>query len=208
MNDPRSHPSRDAQLAKDCAAGSRVAWDEFYGKHRALIEAVVWRHTSVASPDERQDVVQNIYMRLVVALASFDPTRGASLRTFISVVAQRVCLDWLRSGKNLDHAGVNRPVDHHDCNEDRTTVVLVSDDEGPDRAMERAERALLVRSAIERLSEVCRELLQFRFYQGLTYAAIAELQGKKENTVTTSALRCLARLRTAMHDIGLREFGS
>jgi RNA polymerase sigma factor (sigma-70 family) len=92
-------------------------------------------------------------------------------------------VDRLRSAKGLKRRGVNQPVDHHDCDEDQATVVLAADDEAPDRSVERAERALLVRAALRSLSEACRELIQFRFHEGLTYARIAEMQGKKVNTV-------------------------
>jgi len=205
MNHPRIPPCEDAQLAQECAAGARDAWDKLYGRHHPLIEAVVRRHAIAASEDTRRDLEQTVYFRLVGSLGSYDPQLG-SLRTFVSMVTQRVCVDWLRRRTRMSGTGPNCAVDHHDC-DNETAVVLTSDAEPPDRAFEKAEQALLVRAALNRLSDACRELLELRFHQELTCAEIGRRLGKKENTINVAALRCLARLRTALHDLDLREIG-
>ncbi|MGO9571752.1 MAG: RNA polymerase sigma factor [Desulfomonilaceae bacterium] len=197
--------SSDGVLVKQCVSGSERAWTQFYRQHHGLIEAVVKRHTPSSSPDVREDLAQEVYQSLVTALETYD-TRLSSLRTFVSMVAARTCIDWLRGQSRMSRKGINEPVDHHGDPE-QGAVVLQSGCDPPDEQVAKAEHSNMIRSALNRLTETCRELLKLRYYFDLTYPEIAARLGKQENTVNVQILRCQARLKTAYDDLeneGLR----
>lgn len=195
----------DSELVNSCLSGVEQAWTQFYRQHHALIEAVVKRHTPSSSPDVREDLSQEVYQSLVTALETYD-TRLSSLRTFISMVAARTCIDWMRGQSRMSRKGINEPVDHHDDPE-QGAVVLQSRCDPPDEQFAKAEHSNMIRSALNRLTETCRELLKLRYYFDLTYAEIAAKLSKQENTVNVQILRCQARLKAAYDDLeneGLR----
>lgn len=53
------------------------------------------------------------------------------------------------------------------------------------------ERIILLKQAVSRLSITDQELLHLRFYEGLTYAQMAEVVGKKEQSLKKATYRIL-----------------
>lgn len=196
MNGDR-HAARE--LVSACLSGSEEAWTEFYRQHHGLVQTVVKRHTPSYSPAAREDLTQEVYESLVTGLETFDGHRS-SLKTFVSMVASRTCIDWLRGRSRMRRKGINEPVDHHG-GADPKAVVLQSNFDPPDELLTQAEYRSKIKSALNRLADACRELLRLRFYADLTYAEIAAEVGKKENTVTVAIRRCLAQLRAACDDL-------
>jgi RNA polymerase sigma factor (sigma-70 family) len=96
----------------------------------------------------------------------------------------------------MSRTGKHEPVEHHD-NTDQDHVVVKSDVDPPDEQMEQAEYVNLLRIALTRLSDTCRELVTLRFFSELTYRAIAAKLGSKENTVNVQMIRCMTQLRAA-----------
>jgi RNA polymerase sigma-70 factor (ECF subfamily) len=74
----------------------------------------------------------------------------------------------------------------------------------PGRAVAGAELARLVRDAVERLPEADREIVRMHDFDGLTFAQIGELLGRKENSVNVRYIRAVRRLREALGE-HLRE---
>jgi RNA polymerase sigma-70 factor (ECF subfamily) len=73
---------------------------------------------------------------------------------------------------------------------------LVDSHTGPETALSRAERCAVVRTALEKLDPVDREILALRYFDGLGYDQIAVILGiEKLNTVNQRALRALMKLR-------------
>jgi RNA polymerase sigma factor (sigma-70 family) len=191
------------QLVTDCLSGSDRAWTLFYRNHQGLVEVVVCRHVPFCSAEAREDIVQAVYVRLVESLETYDSSLS-SLRTFVSLVAARTCIDWLRSQSTLMRTGQNVPISDDDDPE-HNDAVLQSEFEPPDEAVAKAELALLIRRSLDRLSDTCRELLRLRFFLDLTYERIAAMLEKKENTINVGILRCLAQLKTAYHKVETEE---
>ena len=193
MDHHQRRPDEDTQLVRDCVSGSQQAWTELYSHHHPLIEAIVRKHVPFRSTETYQDLVQMVYVRLVDSLETYD-SHLSSLRTFVSLVAKRTCIDWLRGQSRMSRTGWNEPVDHHDCDEEGAVVVR-SNLDLPDEQIAKAQNSHLVRMALSRLADACRELLRLRFYLDLTYGQIGERLGRNENTVNVQILRCLAQLK-------------
>jgi RNA polymerase sigma factor (sigma-70 family) len=194
----------DRELVKSCLSGSEAAWTEFHRQYHLLIEAVVKRHSRSSTDDGREDLIQEVYKSLVEALAEYDG-HSSSLKTFVSVVAGRTCIDCWRGCSTMSRTGINAPVEHHDCT-DPGHVALRCGDDPPDAQVAKAESRQLVKTALRALSSSCQELLKLRFFSDLTYEEIADNLGKKVNSVNVQVLRCITHLRAAYVQIeGGRE---
>jgi RNA polymerase sigma factor (sigma-70 family) len=128
---------------------------------------------------------------LIDAFEHFDPTRGA-LRTLVAAVARNSSIAWLRYNTTKSRTGVEVPVDHHGSG-DENAVAVTSQMESQEEKLLKAEMQV----AIKLLKEPCPELLKMCYYDELRHKEIAEMLGKKENTVTQEILRCIDEL-TAM----------
>lgn len=186
-------------LVEQCISGSEEAWTKFYQQHHGLIEAVVYRYTPASSVETRKDLCQSVYVRLVECLETYDGSLS-SLRTFVSMVASRTCIDWIRGQSRMSRAGKNEPISHHG-NSEGAEIVLHSDYDPVDEQVAQAESVSLIRFALSRLGQACRELLQLRFFLDLTYERMSVMLGKKENSVNVQVLRCLAQLKTEYDEL-------
>ena len=179
----------DSELVKGCLAKSEEAWNLFYQQYQGLIRAVVWRCMPFSSESDRQDAYQEVYRSLVRALKLFKPDRG-QLRTLVATVARNSCIGLLRHKTTESRTGIEVPVDHHGSG-NKDSVAVTSEGDSQERQLLKAQ----LKVAINRLKEPCPEYLRMRYYEELMDEEIAEMLGKKENTVTQRIDRCLEQLR-------------
>lgn len=160
MPDGRSHGVRtDEQLLARIAGADRDAFAILYERHAERILRFVLR--IVRTPHLAEEVLQETMM---VVWNEADRFEGRSKAT-----------TWMLGiARNLSHNLLRR--------EARGTRELdppaAGEDPGPS-----AERAVLIESAVSRLSPRLREVLHLVFYEELTLREVAEILGIPEGTV-------------------------
>src|SRR5262249_4444142 len=65
---------------------------------------------------------------------------------------------------------------------------------GPDGALLSAERMMLLREALDQLSDPCREVIELRYFGDLTYEEIGAALELNIKTVSSRLSKCLDRL--------------
>ena len=142
---------------------------------------------------EVEDVVQEVFYKLFVALRSYDPARP--IVPYVWAIAKRVAISYIRTNYPKQpnapwHDG--GPVGPLRCPD-------------PEELMIKTEEQVLLRRAIDTLSVDGRKLLALRFNDGLSYGEIAARLGVKEVTLRTQVSRYLlllgrnyGRLRAAL----------
>jgi RNA polymerase sigma-70 factor (ECF subfamily) len=189
MNKRREN--KDYLLVQECLRGSEDAWKEFYSRFIGLMRTVVRRRLNLPASDV-QDIVQAAFLELTTALRNYDSQQA--LHTFVCLVTERVLIDEYRKTKAAKRSADTESVEHHDSNQEGTTMVL-SDLTPQDEEMEKAEAASHLRAALQKLDEKCRELITLRYYNELSFNEIAGIFNATENTVTVQTRRCLDKLR-------------
>jgi RNA polymerase sigma-70 factor (ECF subfamily) len=77
---------------------------------------------------------------------------------------------------------------------------------GPDKLLQTAETCQLVRDSLDRLSDLCREIIELRYYGDLSYAEIAAELRLNPKTVSSRLSKCLDRLGLIAREILPPEF--
>lgn len=147
----------------------------------------IWR-LGVGRPEDREDILQNVFLSVYKNLRSFD--QGLSFSSWIYRIAHNETVSWFRRT-------AARP-EHLSSFEGDDLSVLVSDIELPDRAAMTNERAILVRKALEELSPKYRDPLFLRFFEGKSYEEIADILEMPTGTVATLVRRGKERLRSVL----------
>ncbi len=144
--------------------------------HRRLFAICV---RLLRSPDDAEDAVQEIFVRLARNAATF---RGdAKLSTWLYRVAHNVCTDHVRYSRRRP----STPVDD---------ITAVAGDLAADDHVVLRETALTLRSALDQLDERSRTLLLLVSVEGLAYDEVAELTGLATGTVKSRVSRARVRL--------------
>ncbi len=182
---PASPVSEDlAALISRIAAGDRAAfarlYDAFAGRAFGLIRRVV------RDPGSAEEVLQEVFWQVWLDASQYDPTRG-SPEAWLLMRARTRAIDKLRSMRRRERTFV-MPVDEG---------VARSADPPPSPGQAAEERGL-VESALNRLPDPQRQVIELAFFQGLTQTEIASRLGEPLGTVKTRARLGMERLRSAL----------
>ncbi|GHH03849.1 RNA polymerase sigma factor [Streptomyces lanatus] len=176
-------PPADAEVHRRLVYGDESALAEVYTAYGGLVRRVAVRVTR--SPVAAEDVAQEVFAHLWSRPYTFDARRG-SLRTWLSVLAHRRAVDWVRSeARHRKDAGAD----------DSALQAIPDAGPGPDETVVDRERSLLLHSALAELPQPQREVVHLAYFAGRTYRQAAVELGIPEGTAKTrlrSALRSLA----------------
>ncbi|MEV3856541.1 sigma-70 family RNA polymerase sigma factor [Streptomyces sp. NPDC050095] len=173
-------PTADAALHQRLVYGDESALAEAYDRYGGLVRSVAVRVTRQAGAAD--DVAQEVFAQLWARPYAFDARRG-TLRTWLTMLAHRRAVDWVRS-----EARHRKSV----TADDEALHAIPAPDPGPDERVVDRERALLLHSALAELPLPQRQVVHLAYFAGRTYRQAAAELGIPEGTAKT-------RLRTALH---------
>ncbi|MDT9696060.1 sigma-70 family RNA polymerase sigma factor [Streptomyces sp. P17] len=171
----------DAELHRRLVYGDESALAEVYTAYGPLVRRIAMR---VRAPAAAEDVAQEVFAHLWSRPYAFDARRG-SLRTWLSMLAHRRAVDWVRGeARHRKHA-------HAD---DSALHTIPEPGPGPDETVVDRERSLLLHTALAELPQPQREVVHLAYFAGRTYRQAAVELGIPEGTAKT-------RLRTALRTL-------
>jgi RNA polymerase sigma-70 factor (ECF subfamily) len=137
-----------------------------------------------------EDLTQEVFMHILSNLESYDPQRP--LRPWVFTIATNKVRDYWRSRR---HRSAQREVS---LELDPTGGWSPSTDLRPEESLVASERSEGIAAAIEALPESMRLTLVLRYYEGLSFAAIAEIVERNEAAVRKRYSRALEELRRSL----------
>lgn len=174
-------PLRDAWLSRLVVRSQRGDREAFQELYRALYGPVSrYVHRRVASAADAEDLVGQVFFRLLESIDRIEPGRGSVL-SYTLFMARNALVDNARS-----RAGM--------VPEEAAAAV-------PDTGMGPLERLMgeedvgRVRAELARLPAETRELLMLRFGDGLRFAEVAQVLGLSEAAVRQRTSRAVRELR-------------
>ncbi len=181
----------DATLVRQCLSGHEDAWRAFVDRFREPIWHIAYRFA--ATPDDADELTQDVFMRLVSVLPRYRPS--GALGAWVRQVATNVGIDAYRRR--------------------RRTPLLLSGDEipeapvpiswQPDTIAERREEAARVRRLLDRLPPALSEPLILRDLMDCDYPEVAERLGIPLGTVKSRIHRARQNLARARRELGRSE---
>ncbi|WP_327359389.1 RNA polymerase sigma factor [Streptomyces sp. NBC_01304] len=191
-----SNAPPDAELHRRLVYGDESALAEAYGTYGGLVRRVALRVTR--SPGAAEEVAQEVFAHLWSRPYAFDTGRG-TLRTWLSMLAHRRAVDWVRSEER------HRKAAHTD---EDALYAIPAPGPAPDEVVLDMERAFLLHCAVAELPLPQREAVHLAYFGGRTYREVATELGIPEGTAKTrlrSALRRLAELLAEPPDSSASE---
>lgn len=176
MDDPNSISS----IIERCLAGESDAWEEIVRGHNRRIYNICYRFTG--SPDDAEDVTQEVFIKIYRTLSSYDSAKGA-FTTWITTVTRNLLVDNYRRNK------MERLSDSMDAptgsDEDGLTLGEQIADVGPsqDEQMQTLQTQKMVQQALLKVSPDLREALILRDLHDMDYRQIAAALRVPEGTV-------------------------
>ena len=180
-----------ALLVRRCLAGDALAWEEIVQRYHRRIYNICYRFAG--SPDDAQDLTQEVFIKMYRTLNSYDLGRGAFM-TWVTTVTRNLLVDHFRKSKQ------DRMTDSLDTvtseHEDAMPLSEQIPDKAapPDRGVQSREMREAVHRALQKLSPELREAVILRDLQDMDYREIAGVLRVPEGTVKSRINRGRAEL--------------
>jgi RNA polymerase sigma-70 factor (ECF subfamily) len=156
------------------------AWRVLVDRYTSYIYTIALRAFGISADDARE-VVQDSFLGLFAGLSGYRGT--GPFRAWVRQIAVNCCLAHIRQRRNAE------PLDES------------LSDPAQQEALDRIERGFVLREAVQRLDEPCRQVISRFFFEGQSYREIAAAIAIPEGTVASRLARCLAQLRTGAGDL-------
>ena len=187
----RNAQAEQRDLIDRCLAGDPAAWDLVVRTHWKRVFNIAYKF--VARYDDAEDLTQEIFVRLLRALPTYD--RRANFETWLTSVSRNHCIDHYRRLRR-ENERFTHDIDPED-------VPLEDPLRRPDVTLEKEDQVELVRKALARLSPTLRDAVALRDVHDLSYQEIAGRLELAEGTVKSRINR--GRKELAKHLRALQE---
>ena len=169
-------------LLDQCRSGDELAWEALVRRCQGRVFALAFHY--LRDREEARDVAQEAFIRVYRALPRFDP--GGSFHAWLVRITRNIAIDRLRTL----HAS---PA--YDGRRIEDSPAVADDRLDPEhQAVDEARRALIYR-ALDRMTEINREMILLKDIQGLKQREIADILAIPIGTVKARTNR--ARLELA-----------
>ena len=196
-------PERSRELSELLARvglGERAAFARLYERTSGHLFAVILRIQRDRTAAE--DLLQEIYVSVWKAAASFDAARSQPL-TWLTSIARNRAIDSLRRQNTQPRLESST----RDDDDERPDAVEAQADDapGPLELLGRASDARELNTCLQHLSPPQRQSVAMAFFDGLSHAEIAEHLKEPLGTVKSWVRRALNSLRTCLERGVLRD---
>ena len=180
----RSDRHRLEAALQGVAAGDRAALKTVYEQTSAKLFGVCLR--ILGEQSEAEDVLQEVYVTVWRRAGAFDPARGVSPITWLAALARNRAIDRLRASK----AHLSRPLEA--AAEVADPAPLAGE------TLIQAELGWRLAACLGELEPAHAAYIRSAYFDGMTYAALAEAAGAPLGTMKSWMRRALLRLRTCL----------
>lgn len=159
--------------------GDESAFAELYDSYSAMLYGIITR--IVSDQEDAANLLQDCFIKIWRNIESFDPSKGR-FATWLINVARNTAIDFTRS-KYFSQKRKNQNLDYF------------VGSETPRSATHFAVETMGLRQLVDKLTPVCREVIEWMYFEGYTQQEIADNFGIPLGTVKSRTRLALKELR-------------
>jgi len=194
----------EAQLLARCRRGDPNAWDDLFDRHYAAAGRFIFQLGSDFTPEDVEEICQEVFLAVIKNLNSFNGE--SQFQTWLFRIAANKGRDYRERQHAAKRGGGQTPVSlHAEDPETGLTIDPPSHAPAPDAELLNAEKAELVRAALDQVGEPCREIIELRYFGDLSNDELSRALKLNPKTVSSRLSKCLDRLEEIARKVFSRE---
>lgn len=196
--------SSEAELLARCRRGEAGAWDELFDRHYGAAGRFIFQLGSDFSREDAEEICQEVFLSAIRNLDSFHG--DSQFQTWLFRIAVNKARDFRERRNAAKRGGGHTPLPLQA--EDPGTGLTLDPPAtlpAPDEQLMNAEQMALVRDALDRLNDPCREIIELRYFGDLSYEELSQTLKLNPKTVSSRLSKCLDRLEAIAREMFSRE---
>jgi RNA polymerase sigma-70 factor (ECF subfamily) len=169
------------RLVADAKRGDREAFGRIFDAYAGPIHRFI--ASRVNSPADAEDLTQLVFVKALEALPRYE-ARGIPFGGWLFKLARNAIIDQVRTRR--DHSSLV------------AAVTRETEDGGPEAAAALRDDLDRVALAMAELTDDQREVIELRFFAGLSVLEAAMAMGRQEGTIRGLQFRAIAALRRSL----------
>jgi RNA polymerase sigma-70 factor (ECF subfamily) len=192
---PAGSPDPDAAFVRAVQGGDMAAFDQLVIKHKdKLFNMVYWL---LGDYQETNDCAQEIFITVFKSIKKF------RFQSSFSTWLYRIAINTSKNRrKSSAYRWKKRTVsleNPENPNQDNRSYEIQNGSPSPENRLEKKERIMLIRKAINALPQEQNRMVVLRDIQGLSYQKIADITGLNLGTVKSRLARARLELRNRLN---------
>ncbi len=181
------------ELIHRCRRGAAEAWDELFDRHYAATARFVFQLGHDFNWEDAEEICQEVFLSVIKNLNSFQG--HSQFQTWVFRIAANKARDYRQHRQAAKRGGGQTTLSlQAETAEHGLAIDPPSVAPGPDASLMNAERMTLLHTALERLGEPCREIIELRYFGDLSYEEISQSLELNPKTVSSRLSKCLDQL--------------
>lgn len=183
--------SSDQKLIRLCIKGQSPAWDILVDRYKRLVYH--FPADAGLSREDCEEVMQETFLAAYQSLKKLENVNH--LGRWLAVVAQRTTWKWIQNRRRRQENPISDGYE------------VSSPDQLPQADLEMKLQQSIVRQALLKLNERCKNLLHVLFYkfESRDYDQIAKETGIARGSIGPIRQRCLAKFKSHLAKMGINE---
>ena len=187
----------DVQLIRKILSGDDAAFGILVEKYQKSVHALAWR--KVEDFHYAEEIMQDTFLRAYKKLPTLK--NHNQFAGWLHVIANRLCIDWMRSQKSVMQSLEDTPVEEI---EESSYTHHISEQ----RMTERTELShKLVKKLLEKLPENERAVVTLFYLDEMSTKEIGKFMGVSVNTITSRLQRARKRMQADQEPLVQEFFG-
>jgi len=180
----------DKDFVTRLKSGDKRAFEKLFTDYKNMIYTIVNR--MVYNKNKIDDLVSDIFVKIYQNIHRFE--ERAKLSTWMYRIAYNHCLDYIRKTK-MDPLEAYEPLD--------SMFDLSNNALDAEKMVLKGEREQFLYALVDSMPERYRMVLNFYYFEGISYNDISEIMGIPIGTVKTYLFRAKVYLREKMEKLGV-----
>lgn len=194
----------ESELLARCRRGEAEAWSELFDLHYAAAGRFIFQLSPDFSREDSEEICQETFLSAIKNLDSF---HGESqFQTWLFRIAANKAQDYRAKRLAAKRGGGQTTISLQAENPETGLAPDPADPlPTPDERAITSEQLAFVRAALDQLSAPCREIIELRYFGGLSYGELGAALALNMKTVSSRLSKCLDRLEEIARNHFVRE---